>query len=228
MYNQALMADAWLREAEEALKLVEDIENRVNNKNPSLQNHGNCVIDIAARSKLLDVGIKIDRLESLLRNPPSKPILTNEDIDYRWKMLSDMQLRIKALALRLYALPTSSRPGNSIHGNHNDMNKIITDNIQDRTKSFLSEEDRELFRPLIANDVSMTSQVQVFVSYFKQICSQIKLQIALLISFCVADETRQYFDSTEFSPEDLLVLRCNTRISCTYIYLNSYLCSHII
>ncbi|KAG4189236.1 hypothetical protein ERO13_A08G214300v2 [Gossypium hirsutum] len=160
MYNQALMADAWLREAEEALKLVEDIENRVNNKNPSLQNHGNCVIDIAARSKLLDVGIKIDRLESLLRNPPSKPILTNEDIDYRWKMLSDMLLRIKALALRLYALPTSSRPGNSIHGNHNDMNKIITDNIQDRTKSFLSEEDRELFRPLIANDVSMTSQVQ--------------------------------------------------------------------
>ncbi|TYJ24053.1 hypothetical protein E1A91_A08G234600v1 [Gossypium mustelinum] len=133
MYNQALMADAWLREAEEALKLVEDIENRVNNKNPSLQNHGNCVIDIAARSKLLDVGIKIDRLESLLRNPPSKPILTNEDIDYRWKMLSDMQLRIKALALRLYALPTSSRPGNSIHGNHNDMNKIITDNIQGRT-----------------------------------------------------------------------------------------------
>ncbi|KAB2018793.1 hypothetical protein E1A91_D08G257200v1 [Gossypium mustelinum] len=160
MYKQALMADAWIREAEEALKLVEDIENRVNNKNPSLQHHGNCVIDIAARSKLLDVGIKIDRLESLLRNPPSKPILTNEDIDYRWKMLSDMQLRTKALALRLYALPTSSRPGNSTHGNHNDMNKIITDYIQDRTKSFSSEEDRELFRPLIANDVSMTSQVQ--------------------------------------------------------------------
>ncbi|KAA3468643.1 syntaxin of plant 5 [Gossypium australe] len=180
MYNQALMADAWIREAEEALKLVEDIENRVDNKNPSLQHHGNCVIDIAARSKLLDVGIKIDRLESLLRNPPSKPILTNEDIDYRWTMLSDMQLRTKALALRLYALPTSSRPGNSTLGNHNDMNKIITDYIQDRTKSFSSEEDRELFRPLIslfpellysekalfvamfvqANDVSMTSQVQ--------------------------------------------------------------------
>ncbi|MBA0853809.1 hypothetical protein Goshw_022175 [Gossypium schwendimanii] len=228
MYKQALMADAWIREAEEASKLVEDIENRVNNKNPSLQHHGNCVIDIAARSKLLDVGIKIDRLESLLRNPPSKPILTNEDIDYRWKMLSDMQLRTKALALRLYALPTSSRPGNSTHGNHDDMNKIITDYIQDRTKSFSSEEDRELFRPLIANDVSMTSQVQVFDAYFKQICSQIKLQMALLISFCVADETRQYFDSTEFSPEDLLVLRCNTRISCAYIYLNSYLCSHII
>ncbi|PPD68354.1 hypothetical protein GOBAR_DD34764 [Gossypium barbadense] len=153
MYKQALMADAWIREAEEALKLVEDIENRVNNKNPSLQHHGNCVIDIAARSKLLDVGIKIDRLESLLRNPPSKPILTNEDIDYRWKMLSDMQLRTKALALRLYALPTSSRPGNSTHGNHNDMNKIITDYIQGRTD--LDSECSEW-----ANDVSMTSQVQ--------------------------------------------------------------------
>ncbi|TYJ26900.1 hypothetical protein E1A91_A07G151600v1 [Gossypium mustelinum] len=75
MYKQALMADAWIREAEEALKLVEDIENRVNNNDPSLQDHGNCVIDIAARSKLLDVGMKIDRLEALIRNLPSKLIL---------------------------------------------------------------------------------------------------------------------------------------------------------
>ncbi|XP_039018987.1 uncharacterized protein LOC120150363 isoform X2 [Hibiscus syriacus] len=155
------MGDAWMREAEEALKLVEDIENRVNNKNPSLKPHENCVIDISSRSKLLESGIKIDRLESLLRNPPSKPILTDEDIDYRWKMLSDMRLRTKALALSLSALPTSSRPGSLTHGNNNELKKMIGDCVQDQTKTLPSEEEQELLRPLIANDVSIPSQVQM-------------------------------------------------------------------
>ncbi|KAK8506852.1 hypothetical protein V6N13_052218 [Hibiscus sabdariffa] len=153
MYKQVVMADAWIREAEEALKLVEDIENRVKDKKPSF-------IDIAARSKLLESGIKVDRLESLLRNPPSKPILTDEDVDYRWKMLSDMRIRTKALALCLYALPTSSRPGSLTHGNDNGTKKTVSDCVQDRTKTFPSEEERDLFRPLIANDVWMPSQVQ--------------------------------------------------------------------
>ncbi|KAK8605197.1 hypothetical protein V6N13_082648 [Hibiscus sabdariffa] len=172
MYKQVLMADAWIREAEEALKLVEDIENRVNNKNTSLKHHENCVIDIAARSKLLESGIKVDRLESLLKNPPSKPILTDEDVDYRWKMLSDMRIRTKALALSLYALPTSSRPGSLTRGNDHETKKTISDCVQDRTKTFPSEEERDLFRPLIANDVSMPSQVQT-----KQCCTSASLSL---------------------------------------------------
>ncbi|XWS58314.1 hypothetical protein CRYUN_Cryun08bG0023400 [Craigia yunnanensis] len=130
MYKQALMGDAWIREAQEASKLVEDIETRVNNKNPTLKHQENGLVDITARSKLLEAGIKLDRLESLLRNPPSKPILTNEDLNYRWKMLSDMQLRTKALALSLYALPTSSRPGYLTPGNAKATDTTVNDHEQ--------------------------------------------------------------------------------------------------
>ncbi|XVF57274.1 hypothetical protein PTKIN_Ptkin06aG0192000 [Pterospermum kingtungense] len=160
MYKQALMADAWIREAQEASKLVEDIEARVNNnKSPSLTHQVNRLLDITARSKLFEAGIKLDRLESLLRNPPSKPILTNEDLDYRWKLLSDMQLRTKALALTLYALPTaSSRPGPE---NTIETNTTVSEFEQDQIKTLSSKADSELFIPLISNDGTMQSQVQV-------------------------------------------------------------------
>ncbi|XP_021283300.1 uncharacterized protein LOC110415866 isoform X2 [Herrania umbratica] len=161
MYKQALMGDAWIREAQEASKLVEDIETRVKNKNPSLKHQENRLVDITARSKLLEAGIKLDRLESLLRNPPSKPILTNEDLDYRWNMLSEMQLRTKALALSLYALPTSSRPGCLTPGNAKAINTNVNDCEQDQTKTSLSKDDPELLRPLISNDVTMQSQLQM-------------------------------------------------------------------
>ncbi|XVE62851.1 hypothetical protein DITRI_Ditri06bG0152900 [Diplodiscus trichospermus] len=163
MYKQALMGDAWIREAQEASKLVEDIETRVNNKNQPLKVHqeNSSHVDITARSKLLEAGIKLDRLESLLRNPPSKPILTNEDLDYRWKMLLDMQLRTKALALSLYESPTSSRPGYLTPGSTKATNTDVNDHEQDQTKTLSSSEDSALFRPLISDDGSMQSQVQM-------------------------------------------------------------------
>ncbi|KAK2637766.1 hypothetical protein Ddye_025561 [Dipteronia dyeriana] len=36
---------------------------------------------------------------------------TNDDIEHRWKMLSDTKLRTKALALSLYAMPFPNRTG---------------------------------------------------------------------------------------------------------------------
>ncbi|KAJ6974641.1 hypothetical protein NC653_030689 [Populus alba x Populus x berolinensis] len=93
-----LVMDAWIREAQEATKLVEDIESRIRNKDLAEENR---LRDIA-QSKLIEAGVKLDRLESLLHNPPSKPALTREDSEFRWKMLSDLQLRTRALALRLY------------------------------------------------------------------------------------------------------------------------------
>ena len=72
--KQYLVVDAWLREAQEAEKLVEEIDGRVKNKSQEQQQQS-LSDDIIARSKLLEVGVKLDRLESLLRNPPSKPIL---------------------------------------------------------------------------------------------------------------------------------------------------------
>lgn len=79
MAKQYLVIDAWIREAQEAAKLVEEIDARVQNKNLEKSQEQQLLQqrlgDEIARSKLLEVGIKIDRLESLLHNPPSKPIL---------------------------------------------------------------------------------------------------------------------------------------------------------
>ena len=66
-----LVMDAWIREAQEATKLVEDIESRIKNKDLAEENR---LRDIA-QSKLIEAGVKLDRLESLLHNPPSKPVL---------------------------------------------------------------------------------------------------------------------------------------------------------
>ncbi|KAJ6877052.1 hypothetical protein NC651_029930 [Populus alba x Populus x berolinensis] len=66
-----LVMDAWIREAQEATKLVEDIESRIKNKDLAEENR---LRDIA-QSKLIEAGVKLDRLESLLHNPPSKPAL---------------------------------------------------------------------------------------------------------------------------------------------------------
>ncbi|OMO55419.1 hypothetical protein CCACVL1_27252 [Corchorus capsularis] len=172
MHKQALMGDAWIREAQEASKLVEDIENRViSQKQSNLKQQEKRVVDnIVARSKLLEAGIKLDRLESLLRNPPSKPILTNEDLDYRWKMLLDMQQRSKSLVLSLFALPTSSRPESLTPENTKEKYKIVDEydyeqggilQSKSQTKTSLSKDDTELFRPLISNDVMLESKVQM-------------------------------------------------------------------
>ncbi|KAK7317348.1 hypothetical protein RJT34_01492 [Clitoria ternatea] len=94
--------DAWLREAEEALWWMEDLESRICHKN------FNFSVTNSARSKVLDLDVKLDRLESLLCNPPPNPSY----LDFRWKLFSDIQLRTRTLARSLYALPCPTRPRN--------------------------------------------------------------------------------------------------------------------
>ncbi|GLT90543.1 hypothetical protein SLE2022_084690 [Rubroshorea leprosula] len=162
MHKQSLMVDAWMREAQEALKLVEDVETRVKNKNPhqeQQQEDENLRLTEIARSKLFEVGVKVDRLESLLHNPPSKPILTNEDLEYRWKMLSDIQLRTRVLALSLYAIPSPNRP-QSLHTACTVENiRTVNRDEPDQMKASISEDDPEMLRPLISD--SEKGQVQI-------------------------------------------------------------------
>ncbi|KAL9450754.1 hypothetical protein AB3S75_012480 [Citrus x aurantiifolia] len=146
-----LVVDAWLREAQEAEKLVEEIDGRVKNKSQEQQQQS-LSDDIIARSKLLEVGVKLDRLESLLRNPPSKPILTNEDLESRWKMLSDIQLRMKALAVRLYAMPypMPKRQGGlpAADTRETDINSDSYD--QGQMRASFAKDESELLQPLVA------------------------------------------------------------------------------
>ncbi|ONI04800.1 hypothetical protein PRUPE_6G340300 [Prunus persica] len=139
MSRQSLVKDAWIIEAEEASSLVEDLEAKTKNKYP-----GQLSLREIARSKLLELGVKLDRLESLLHNPPSKPILTKEDVDFRWKMLSDIQLRTRTLALSFFVLERSE----SLPATKED-NKNANRCDQDEVKLSFSKDDQELLKPLV-------------------------------------------------------------------------------
>ncbi|XP_050274983.1 uncharacterized protein LOC126717356 isoform X3 [Quercus robur] len=155
MANHNLVIDAWIKEAEEALKLVEGLENTIKNRNPE---HFSLISN--ANSKLLELGVKLDRLESLLHNPPSKPNFnlflqciyrTDEELKFRWKMLSDIQLRTREVALSLYAFPSPNRSGGlpAADADAKENSTAIKSCCQDQMKVSSSEEDSELLEPLV-------------------------------------------------------------------------------
>ncbi|KAJ1385156.1 hypothetical protein SESBI_41941 [Sesbania bispinosa] len=171
--------DAWLREAEEASQWVEDLETRLDHKN-----NLNVSVDDSARSKLLQLGVRLDRLESLLLNPPTKPILTHEDLDFRWKMLSDIQQRTRTLARSLYALPFPNRPRNVSATGSKEYN-INTDNHdQDLLKTSYSQGQSELLKPLLSDDANRSQVLFQPISLMSRIslwkaCSTIFLFLGL-------------------------------------------------
>ncbi|KAL0005629.1 hypothetical protein SO802_013190 [Lithocarpus litseifolius] len=155
MANHNLVIDAWIKEAEEALKLVEGLENTIKNRNPD-----HFSIRSTAKSKLLELGVKLDRLESLLHNPPSKPNLTDEDLNFRWKMLSDIQLRTREVALSLYAFPSSNRSGGlpaaDADADAEENSTAINSCCQDQIKVSSSKEDSELLERLVLDDATQS------------------------------------------------------------------------
>ncbi|XP_043690690.1 uncharacterized protein LOC122641497 [Telopea speciosissima] len=138
MSQQPLLGDAWIREAQEASRLIEEMESRIKDQNP-----GQSIRD-SARRKLLELGPKLDRLESLLHNPPAKPILTDQDLDLRRNMLSDLQLRTREIALSLYRLQVTTSPGSLPIKAIEDPAKMISSYGQDYTKTTFSKQEHEL------------------------------------------------------------------------------------
>ncbi|KAI4301898.1 hypothetical protein L6164_035134 [Bauhinia variegata] len=182
MSRISLTVDAWIREAQEASQWVEDLEGRIKYTNLAQSS-----IADSARSKLLEIGVKLDRLESLLRNPPAKPILTDEDLDYRWKMLSDIQLRTRALARSLYASPYINRLGN-VPAKDTKECKINVDRYEQgvtKTSDTHDQDQSELLNPLVSNDSSRSQpQIQPFSSCMSMVtlwraCSTVFLFLGL-------------------------------------------------
>ncbi|KAJ7973458.1 Syntaxin of plants 52, putative isoform 2 [Quillaja saponaria] len=181
MSRNSLIIDAWMREAEEASQWVEDLESRIKNKNLEQLS----LVD-SARSKLLGLGVKLDRLESLLRNPHSKPTLTDEDLDFRWNFLSDIQLRTKSLAGYLYALPSFDRPRSDSAVDANECtNRGANYYYQDKMKASCSNYDSELLKPLRSDDANL-SEVEIqrvgsFMSLYsiRKACSTISLFLGI-------------------------------------------------
>ncbi|OAY44170.1 uncharacterized protein LOC110620430 [Manihot esculenta] len=194
MTEHSLVVDAWIREAQEVSVLVEDIENRIKNKDLA---QGHRLRD-NAQSKLLEVGVKLDRLESLLHNPPSKPILTKDDMKFRWEMLADFRLRTRVLVVSLYTSPSSKRAGRVTVSNAKETCKLTESGHQDHMMPFLSEDDPEMLKPLISEDASQSHMQMkrsgscIPMSLLKKVCWIICLIIGaaallfLLFIFCAA------------------------------------------
>jgi len=70
-HGHFLYMAAWMREAQEATKLVENIDSRIKNKDLAEE----IMLRDIAQSKLREAGVKLDCLGSFLHNPPSKPNL---------------------------------------------------------------------------------------------------------------------------------------------------------
>ncbi|XP_044498175.1 uncharacterized protein LOC123220189 isoform X4 [Mangifera indica] len=77
---------------------------------------------------------------------------TNEDLEYRWKMLSDIQLRTKSLAPCLYAMPSSNRPGGLPGSNAKETDKKDGSYDHDCSKASVSKNEPELLKPLISDE----------------------------------------------------------------------------
>ncbi|OAY42131.1 uncharacterized protein LOC110622132 [Manihot esculenta] len=196
MSEHSLFVDAWIREAQEVSRLVEDIESKINN--------GHRLRD-SAQSTLLEVGVKLDRLESLLHNPPSKPILTKEETKFRWEMLSDLRLRTRVLAFSLYASPSTKRGGGMAAANAQGTNSPTISDDQgplyydaDQIKPSMSKDDPEILKPLISED-ALESQMQMkqcgtctSMSVLRKVCMIICLILGvaallfLLVIICAA------------------------------------------
>ncbi|KAL3728133.1 hypothetical protein ACJRO7_032825 [Eucalyptus globulus] len=158
MVKQFMVMDAWMREAEEASELLEELESKVRNKNPQEM----CRLSNATKSKLLELGTKLDRLESLLHNPPSKPVLTDEDLGWRWKMLLDIQLRTREVAVSLLMPASPSRPGDLHSADSKETSQSTSLYNQDEMAASFSKDDPEMLRPLLSDNASQIHKQDSF------------------------------------------------------------------
>ncbi|KAF8017982.1 hypothetical protein BT93_H3012 [Corymbia citriodora subsp. variegata] len=145
MVKQFMVMDAWMREAEEASGLLEELENKVKNQNPQEL----CRLSNTTKSKLLELGTKLDRLESLLHNPPSKPILTDEDLGWRWKMLLDIQLRTREVAVSLLMPASPNRPGDLYTADSKETIQSTSLYNQDEMAASFLKDDPEMLKHLL-------------------------------------------------------------------------------
>ncbi|XP_028790280.1 uncharacterized protein LOC114746225 isoform X1 [Neltuma alba] len=169
-----LIIDAWLREAQEASRWLEDLESRIKHERLI---HPTSVH--SARSKLLELGAKLDRLESLLRNLPAKPILTDEDVEYRWKMLKDIQLRTKSLVSSISAVPSQDWPRDVPAADSEECNVSPDSYDQDQTKTSYPRDSAELLKPLVSDAASRSEGHAMPMFWVWKACSTIFLFLAL-------------------------------------------------
>jgi len=102
--------DSWLKEFQEALQLADDIEAGVEERNklPAHSSEGTRIVS-ASRRKLTRFNTKLDRLESLLQNPPLRTSLNEKELYRRQDMLLTIRFKSKQMAASVSSSQAANR-----------------------------------------------------------------------------------------------------------------------
>ncbi|MCO5589419.1 hypothetical protein L7F22_043386 [Adiantum nelumboides] len=101
-------SDTWLKEYEEAIKLADDINGRLREREILVSSGGDpSNLITSTRRKITELGTCLDRLESLLQNPPEKPRLNQEELYRRQDMLLGIRFKTKQMASSFSTSPSN-------------------------------------------------------------------------------------------------------------------------
>lgn len=104
------LSDTWLKEFEEAMKLADDITGRLREREFIVSSGGDpSHLITTTRRKITILGTCLDRLESLLQNPPEKSRLNEEEVYRRQDMLLGIRFKTKQMAASFSTSSPSSR-----------------------------------------------------------------------------------------------------------------------
>eukprot|EP00249_Psilotum_nudum_P011624 c23283_g1_i1 orf=402-1112(+) len=120
--SHAAILDAWLKEFEEAMGLADDVAARIRERDSIIASGGDpSRLVSSTRRKITVLGSSLDRLESLLQNPPAKPTLHEKELYRRQDMLLGIRYKTKQMAASL----STSQPQNRTVLGQDDGKKVI-------------------------------------------------------------------------------------------------------
>ncbi|KAM0950696.1 putative target SNARE coiled-coil domain-containing protein [Dioscorea sansibarensis] len=98
----AFAMDSWMKESNEASKLADDISTMISERKslppsgPEIQHHTSAI-----RRKLTILGTRLDTLDSLLSDLPTKRAITEKELHKREDLLSNLRSKTKQMASTL-------------------------------------------------------------------------------------------------------------------------------
>lgn len=106
----ASSSDAWVREYNEAVRLADDINGMISERNslpstgPEAQRHASAI-----RRKITILGTRLDSLQSLLTRLPGKQPLSEKEMNRRKDMLGNLRSKVTQMATALNMSNFASR-----------------------------------------------------------------------------------------------------------------------
>ncbi|KAL6543125.1 Syntaxin-52 [Orobanche hederae] len=98
----AALGDSWVREYNEAVRLADDINNMISERNsllasgPESQRHASAI-----RRKITILGTRLDSLQSLLPKLPAKQPLSEKEMNRRRDMVANVRSKVNQMASTL-------------------------------------------------------------------------------------------------------------------------------